>query len=338
MSNFRADISRRESLRLSGLGLAASSLLPTSLRAVANSNNPAQLKSIRPKAKRVIYLSMLGGPSQLDLFDHKPKLQERAGEDINNHLKAQKYRFPAMTADQAQKQITPSPFKFSQHGDSATWLSELLPHTAKIVDDLAIIKSMSHDVIDHDSAQQICHTGSPQLGQPSFGAWLSYALGSQNEKLPNFAVLHARNTAESKVSSLSPRLWGPGFLSQNHAGMLLHPKGDPTAYLHDLPGIDRELRRQMLDSLNQLNQKSLEEVGSKQIEARMQQCHPRRVKYMAHKRTLQAPSHTPALWLVAWSNAECNSSRFSIAVGIIIKNCPLILNLSAKISTKLLGP
>tara|TARA_B110000881_G_scaffold218044_1_gene236766 strand:- start:915 stop:2369 length:1455 start_codon:yes stop_codon:yes gene_type:complete len=274
VADFNASISRRQFFRKNGTGLGAASLatlLPGGLSGLSNSSVPSELKKVAPKAKRVIYLSMLGAPSQLDLFDYKPKLKERFKDDLSSYLKEQGQRLTGMTSGQAKFPLAPSIFEFKEHGQSGAWVSELLPHTAKMVDDIAIVKSMNTEAINHEPANQLCYTGNQQNGKPSLGSWLAYGLGSQNEDLPNFVVLHAQHTGPGNVQAISSRLWGPGFLPGKYAGVAFRPKGDPVLYLRDAPGIDRELRRNMLDSLNTLNQKSYDIVGDNEIQTRMQQ-------------------------------------------------------------------
>jgi hypothetical protein len=274
VADFNAAISRRQFFRKNGTGLGAASLatlLPGTLSGLANSTVPATIKKVAPKARRVIYLSMLGAPSQLDLFDYKPKLKDRFAEDLSGYLKEQGQRLTGMTSGQAKFPLAPSVFKFKQHGKSGAWISELLPHTAKMADDIAIIKSMNTEAINHEPANQLCYTGTQQNGKPSLGSWLAYGLGSQNEDLPNFVVLHAQHTGPGNVQAISSRLWGSGFLPGKFAGVAFRPKGDPVLYLRDAPGIDRDLRRNMLDSLNTLNQKSYDSVGDQEIQTRMQQ-------------------------------------------------------------------
>ena len=272
--DFNAAVSRRQFFRKNGTGLGAAalaSLLPSAASGLSNSKVPEHLQKLAPKAKRVIYLSMLGAPSQLDTFDHKPKLQERFAEDLTGYLEDQGQRLTGMTSGQAKKPLAPTAFKFKQYGQSGAWLSDLLPHTAKMADDLAIVKSMYTEAINHEPANQLCYTGSQQNGKPSIGSWLSYGLGSTNEDLPSFVVLHAQHTGQGGVQAISSRLWGPGFLEGKHAGVALRSKGDPVLYLKDAPGIDRKIRRQMLDGLNALNQKSYDAVGSPETQTRMQQ-------------------------------------------------------------------
>ena len=274
LADFNAAVSRRQFFRQNGAGLgtaALASLLPGSLSGLSNPSLPHDLEKIAPKAKRVIYLSMLGAPSQLDLFDYKPKLKDRFNEDLTEYLKKQGQRLTGMTAGSAKKPLAPSIFNFKQHGQSGAWISELLPHTAKMVDDIVIVKSMHTEAINHEPANQLCYTGSQQNGKPSIGSWLSYGLGSANNDLPTFVVLHAQHTGPGNVQAISSRLWGPGFLEGKYAGVSLRSKGDPVLYLKDAPGIDRKVRREMLDGLNALNQKSYELVGNAETQTRIQQ-------------------------------------------------------------------
>ena len=268
-------INRRQFFRknMAGLGTAAlASLLPKELLADAYTVGQQPAPHFAPKAKRVIYLSMIGAPSQLETFDYKPGLEKRFKEDLSEFLKKSGVRLTTMTSGQKGFPVAPSRFKFKQHGQSGAWVSELLPHTAKMVDDLCIIKSMHTDAINHEPANYLMYTGSMIRGKASLGSWLSYGLGSMNQDLPAFVVLHAYHTnPKSNVQAISAGLWGSGFLPGKHAGVSLRGKGDPVLYLKNAPGISRELRRAMLDGLNQLNQKSYERIGDPEIQTRIQQ-------------------------------------------------------------------
>ena len=274
LHDYNAAVSRRQFFRKNGTGLgvaALSSLLPNALSGLSNPSLSHDVQKMAPKAKRVIYLSMLGAPSQLDTFDYKPGLKAQFGNNIKDFLKEQGQRLTGMTSGQAKFPVAPSAFKFDQHGSSGAWVSELLPHTAKMVDDIAIVKSMHTDAINHEPANQLCYTGDQNNGKPSIGSWLSYGLGSDNEDLPTFVVLHAQHTGPGNVQAISSRLWGPGFLPGKYAGVALRSKGDPVLYLKDAPGIDRKVRREMLDGLNELNQKTYEMVGNAETQTRIQQ-------------------------------------------------------------------
>ncbi len=223
-----------------------------------------------PKAKRIIYLFMSGAPSQLDLFDHKPKMQEWFDKDLPETIRNGQ-RLTTMTSGQTRFPIAPSIFKFDQHGEHGAWISELLPHTAGVADELAIIKSLHTEAINHDPAITYIQTGSQLPGRPSMGAWLSYGLGTSNENLPSFVVLHSSWSAKRAAQALYARLWGAGFLPTQHQGVSLRSKGDPVLYLSNPPGVDGGTRRRMLDSLAELNAKRLQVTGDPEIDARIAQ-------------------------------------------------------------------
>jgi uncharacterized protein (DUF1501 family) len=277
LESHNAAYSRRHFFRKSGTGLgmaALASLLGQRGISAADSLAGIQdmLPQIAPKAKRVIYISLIGAPSQLDLFDYKPDLKKRFKEDLNGWLKEQGQRLTGMTSGQANFPLAPSIFKFQQHGQSGAWVSELLPWTSKVVDDLCIIKSMHTDAINHEPANQLLYTGSMQAGKASIGSWLSYGLGSMNEELPSFVVLHAQHTSPySNVQAISSRLWSSGYLPGKHAGVALRSLGDPVLFLKDTAGISRETRRNMLDGINDLNRRSFSAIRDPEIENRIQQ-------------------------------------------------------------------
>ena len=271
-------VNRRQFFRknVTGLGAAAlASLLPKELLGAGDHGvvgGGMQAPHFAPKAKRVIYMSMIGAPSQLETFDYKPELEKRYQEDISDFLKKSGVRLTTMTSGQKGFPVAPSRFKFNQHGESGTWVSELLPYTAKMADDICVIKSMHTEAINHEPANQLIYTGSMIRGKASMGSWLSYGLGSMNQDLPTFVVLHAQHTSPTaNVQAISAGLWGSGFLPGKHAGVALRGKGDPVLYLKNSPGISREVRRTMLDGLNNLNQKSYERVGDPEIQTRIQQ-------------------------------------------------------------------
>ena len=277
LESHNASYSRRQFFRKSGTGLgmaALASLLGQRGISAADSLAGIQgmLPQIAPKAKRVIYISLIGAPSQLDRFDYKPDLKKRFKEDLNGWLKEQGQRLTGMTSGQANFPLAPSIFNFQQHGQSGAWVSELLPWTAKMVDDLCIIKSMHTDAINHEPANQLICTGSMQAGKASLGSWLSYGLGSMNEELPSFVVLHATHTSPfANVQAISSRLWGSGYLAGKHSGVALRSLGDPVLFLKDSAGISRETRRNMLDGLNDLNRRSFSAIRDPEIENRIQQ-------------------------------------------------------------------
>jgi hypothetical protein len=223
-----------------------------------------------PKAKRVIYLFQSGGPSQLELFDYKPLLNKRRGEELPESIR-QGQRLTGMTSGQDSFPLVGSAYNFKQHGQNGTWISDLLPHTAKIVDELCIVNSMHTEAINHDPAITFFQTGSQQPGRPSMGAWLSYGLGSTNENLPAFTVLLSRGTGRPMGQPLYSRLWGNGFLHSLHQGVQFRSGKDPVLYLQDPDGIDRVSRRKMLDKIAALNHKQLEEFGDPEISSRIAQ-------------------------------------------------------------------
>lgn len=223
---------------------------------------------IPPRVRRVIYLFQSGAPSQLDLFDHKPLLQTMNGEELPASVRMGQ-RLTGMTAYQKSFPLAGSQFEFARHGASGAWVSELLPHTAKIVDELCFVRSMHTEAINHDPAVTFVQTGSQQAGRPSIGAWLSYGLGSENENLPGFIVLLSR--ARSGDQPLYSWLWGSGFLPSQHQGVPFRSGRDGVLYLSDPEGLDRSGRRRMLDTLRTMEEKQRERVGDPEIDARIAQ-------------------------------------------------------------------
>jgi len=223
-----------------------------------------------PKAKRIIYLFMQGGPSQMDLFDPKPGLAQRHGEEIPDSIRMGQ-RITTMTSGQKTLPVAPSPFRFAQHGRSGAWMSELLPHTAKIADELCIIRSLHSEAINHDPAITFLQTGHQQPGRPSFGSWLSYGLGTDNQDLPSFVVLLSRGSAVSPADPLYARLWGSGFLPSNHQGVSFRSSGDPVLYLSNPEGVTRDDRRRLLTALGNLNALQHAETLDPEINTRIAQ-------------------------------------------------------------------
>jgi hypothetical protein len=262
-----------------GIGTAAlASLVNPRLFADAPPAPPAGMESFgalpqlhqAPKAKRVIWLFMADAPSQLDLFDYKPGLQEYFDKDLPDSIRNGQ-RITTMTSGQKRFPVAPSVFKFAQHGKSGAWISELLPNVASIVDDIAIVKTVNTEAINHDPAITFIQTGSQIPGRPSAGAWLSYGIGCPNQDLPAYVVLHSRLPAGASSQALFSRLWGSGFLPTRHQGVALRSVGDPVLYLSNPPGVTDSRRRKMLDGLSELNQKKLAEVGDPEITARISQ-------------------------------------------------------------------
>ncbi len=225
----------------------------------------------RPKAKQVIYLFMSGGPSQHDLWDYKPKLQEKFGEQLPEHVRGGQ-RVTGMTANQKSGlPLAPSKYKFTRHDnhDRGVWVSELLPHTATVVKELCVVHSTFTEAINHDPAITYIQTGSQIPGRPSLGAWLSYGLGSMNENLPHYVVMHAHTSFAEQ--SLFNRLWGTGFMPSDHQGMLMRSQGDPVLYLSNPAGVTRDDRRAQLDALAAINQAQHARFADPEVLARIRQ-------------------------------------------------------------------
>jgi len=228
------------------------------------------LTNFAPKAKRVVYLFQSGGPSQLELLDYKPGLKKLHGTDLPDSIR-QGQRLTGMTSGQKNFPVIASKYGFKQVGKSGTWLGELLPHTAGIVDDICLIRSMHTEAINHDPAITYIQTGSQQPGRPSLGAWVSYGLGRIADDLPAFVVLISHGSGKDANQGLLERLWGSGFLPTNHQGVKLRGSGDPVLFLNDPPGIDRDLRRKMLDGIAKLNEHELARSGDPEVATRIQQ-------------------------------------------------------------------
>jgi hypothetical protein len=226
------------------------------------------LPQFAPKAKRIIYLFQNGAPSQLDLFDYKPKLQEMFGQDLPASIR-QGQRLTGMTADQKKFPLAGSAFKFNQYGEAGAWMSELLPHTSKVVDDLCIIRSMYTEAINHDPALTFFQTGAQVGNRPSMGSWLSYGLGSENKNLPAFCVLLSKGKGNGQ--GVYSKLWSNGFLDSVHQGVQFSSGENPVLYLNNHDGIDKADRRKMLDVLAQLNEESFKETNDPEIKAKVQE-------------------------------------------------------------------
>jgi hypothetical protein len=276
LDDLKYNCTRRHFLSSMSLGVgsaALASLLDPALLlaggAPASSDGPVlAARHFMPRAKRIIYLFQSGGPSQLELFDHKPLLRTMNGQELPDSIRKGQ-RLTGMTAFQRSFPLAGPQFEFAQHGKSGAWVSELLPHTAKIVDELCIVRSMHTEAINHDPAVTFFQTGSQQAGRPSIGAWLSYGLGSENQNLPAFVVLLSR--ARGGDQPLYSWLWGSGFLPSQHQGVQFRSGKDPVLYLNDPDGLDRESRRTMLDSLRALEEQQHARVLDPEINARIAQ-------------------------------------------------------------------
>src|SRR6185295_2396320 len=223
-----------------------------------------------PKAKNVIYLHMVGGPSQLDLYDYKPVMHDWFDKDLPDSIRRGQ-RLTTMTSGQARFPIAPSKYKFSQYGQCAMWVTELLPNTARCVDDMCFIRSMHTEAINHEPAITAMQTGSQVTGRPCIGSWASYGLGSLNDNLPTFVVLVAVPTNREQEQAISARLWSSGFLPGQHAGVAFRSKGDPILYINNPPGVPAEVRRRMLDGLQALNAQTHQLVGDPETQTRIAQ-------------------------------------------------------------------
>lgn len=276
--------SRRQFLGRCGKVLGWASLATlfgeASLRHVAGAVGPEQQAVIRgntlglphfaPKAKRAIYLFMSGAPPQVDLFDYKPNLVQQFDKDMPASVRGNQ-QLTGMTSGQARFPVAPSHWPFSRHGQTGTWVSDLLPYTARMVDHLTFIKSTNTDAINHEPAIMLMNTGNMNSGKPCLGAWLAYGLGSMNDNLPTFVVLQTKTNPKENNQPASSRLWSSGFLSSEFSGVGLRSAGDPVLYLADPPGVDRDTRRAMLDAVEEINQQTLAEVGDPETNSRIAQ-------------------------------------------------------------------
>jgi hypothetical protein len=248
-----------------GIGIPA---LASLLNAKPTGGLPG-LPHFAPKAKRVIYLFQSGGPSQMELFDYKLRLPEFQGIDLPESVRMGQ-RLTGMSATQLSFPIVPSKFKFAQHGQSAAWVSELMPHTAKIADQLTFIKSMNTEAINHDPAVTMFQTGAQIAGRPSIGSWISYGLGAETENLPAFVVMISPGQGGGG-QPLYDRLWGAGFLPSRYQGVKFRSVGDPVLYLSNPAGFDQTDRRHYLDALRELNEVKLGQTGDPEIQTRIAQ-------------------------------------------------------------------
>ncbi len=267
---------RRQFFRRGGNALGAAALaalgMPT-LDAIADepsTSGLATLPHFPPKAKRVIYLHMVGGPSQLDLFDYKPQMNDWYDKDLPESVRNGQ-RLTTMTSGQARFPIAPSKYQFAQHGQSGMWISELLPETAKIADELCFIRSMHTEAINHEPAITLMQTGNMVTGRPCLGSWMSYGLGSMNGNLPTFVVLVAQPTNTEQIQAISARLWSSGCLPGEHAGCSFRSAGDPILYINNPNGVPADVRRKTLDGLKSLNEMNFRAVGDPEIHTRIQQ-------------------------------------------------------------------
>jgi hypothetical protein len=260
-------------LNSAGVGIAAlAGLLSRNLRAEESSvkvdhGGLSDLPHFPPKAKRVIYLFQSGGPSQIELFDYKPRLKEFQGADLPDSVRGLQ-RLTSMSASQSSFPVVPSKFEFSQYGESGAWVSELLPYTSQIADQLTFIKSVNTEEINHDPAVTMMQTGFRVGGRPSMGAWISYGIGCETEDLPAFCVMIS---SAGRGQPLYDRLWGTGFLPSKYQGVKFRSVGDPVLYLSNPNGFTAANRRRFLNALDELNQIAFDEFGDPETRARVSQ-------------------------------------------------------------------
>lgn len=262
---------RRQWLQRSGLGLGSLALMHMLQKdsAAEGTQTGGMINPTHhaPKAKRIIYLFQAGGPSQLETWDYKPLLRERQGEPLPDSVR-QGQRLTGMSGNQAVLPVAGSIYKFGQHGQNGTWVSELMPHMATQVDRIALIRSMHTEAINHDPAITFLQTGNQLSGRPSIGSWLHYGLGSDSENLPAFVVLITKGKGGQPLYS---RLWGSGFLPARYQGVQFRSGKEPVLYLSNPPGISRDSRRKMLDRLNQLHELEEDRLGDPELANRIEQ-------------------------------------------------------------------
>ncbi len=269
-------ITRRHFFRQGSLGLG----VPALASLMGGINGPAfgqsatgglpSVPHFAPKAKRAIWLFMAGAPAQMDMFDYKPKMDAMFDKDLPESVRMGQ-RLTTMTSGQKRFPLAPSIYKFKQQGKSGAWVSDLLPHLSKRVDDMAIVKSMYTEAINHDPAITFITTGRQLPGWASLGAWLSYGLGTTNEDLPAFVTMTSSWTGRKQAQALFNRLWGSGFLPSRYQGIALRSKGDPVLFLSDPPGVGKTNRRSMLDVLAKMNTRQHEVAGDPETQARIAQ-------------------------------------------------------------------
>jgi len=265
-------LNRRIFLGRSGLGALAFPFLTqgVSVGAAEGRGEVLGLPHHPAKAKRIIYLFQSGAPSQMDLFDPKPEMEKRRGENLPDSIR-QGQRLTTMTSGQSTFPVAPSVFKFEPRGKSGMMMSELLPNMGSVADEFCMIRSMHTEAINHDPAITFCQTGSQLAGRPSIGSWMSYGLGSENQDLPAYVVLTSFGSGRPDDQPLYDRLWGAGFLPSRHQGVKFRNSGDAVLYLSDPPGVTRSMRRQTLDRLKSLNEERATELGDPEIQARIAQ-------------------------------------------------------------------
>jgi Protein of unknown function (DUF1501) len=277
-------ITRRHFFGRAGLGLGTAALATLTAEHARSETTPAGgltpgasitgglpgLPHFPPKAKRAIYLHMNGGPSQMDLFDYKPKMDAMYDKDLPESIRKGQ-RLTTMTSGQSRFPIAPSRYKFAQHGQSGIWMSELLPWTARLADEIALVKTVWTEAINHDPAVTYICTGNQLPGRPSLGSWLSYGLGTMNQNLPAFVVMTASWNSKAAAQAIYNRLWGTGSLPTKHQGVALRSTGDPVLFLSNPQGVDSSTRRRVLDAVNRLNHHEFDQFADPETQARIAQ-------------------------------------------------------------------
>ncbi|MCA9073976.1 MAG: DUF1501 domain-containing protein [Planctomycetaceae bacterium] len=270
MSDSSQEIARRQFLGRGATGIGVAALASLLGQDARSESEVIQQLHIPAKAKRVIWLTQAGAPSQLELFDYKPQLKERFNQDLPDSVRNGQ-RLTGMTSGQERLPVAPSVYDFQQCGESGMWLSELLPHTARIADRMCLIRSLHTEAINHDPAMTLLQTGHQIAGRPSLGAWLSYGLGSENDNLPAYVVMISRPSGPTNAQPLHERMWGAGFLPARHQGVRFSPGKDPVLFLSNPPGITPARRRAMIDDIVALNKMKLADYQDPTTQARIDQ-------------------------------------------------------------------
>ena len=263
-------INRRQFIGRAVTGIGSAALATLLNPRLFAARGLASMPDFAPKAKRIIWLTQAGAPSQLDLFDYKPQLHLRFNEDLPDSVR-QGQRITTLTSGQRRLPVAPSLFSFKQYGQSGQWMSELLPHTARMADELCVIRSLYTEAINHDPAMTMLQSGHQISGRPSMGAWVSYGLGSENENLPAFVVMISQPSVETGSQPLHERMWGTGFMPSNYHGVRLSPGKDPVLFLSNPAGITGERRRAMLDDVAALNELGFQDYHDPETRARIAQ-------------------------------------------------------------------
>ncbi|HSQ56910.1 MAG TPA: DUF1501 domain-containing protein, partial [Gemmata sp.] len=269
------NLTRRHFFRASGFSLGATALAALQAQAAGGDRTGAGAAlpetHFPAKAKHIIYLHMVGGPSQMDLYDYKPRMHEFYDKDLPDTVRMGQL-LTTMTSGQSRFPIAPSKYRFKQKGKCGMWMNdELLPFTAKMADDMAFIRTMHTEAINHEPAITYMQTGNQVTGRPCLGAWTSYGLGSLNQNLPTFVVMVAKPSNQEQVQAISARLWQSGYLPGEHAAVSFRSAGDPILFINNPPGVTPEVRRTTLDGLKKLNELTAEQVNDPETRTRIAQ-------------------------------------------------------------------